>query len=386
MFAPAYNFVAMRSYAPVVCLLLAACAQAPVVPPEDLFRDELFAAPSQAIRADEIFALSEPMKRYVQELDREFRRKGMRQALVEAVAGGQLKLEYDAALTRTAAQAFEARSGNCLSLTIMTAAFAKALQFDVYYNVADVDMWSRTENIYFLNVHVNVSLARRLSDARTTYDAASMTIDFLPGQEIVGLRTKEVDEPTIVAMFMNNRAAEMLVAGRLDDAYGWAREAVRQGSAFMGAYNTLGVVYLRRGEPAMAERVFRRVLAAEPENTRALANRALALGRLGRQVEAAAAERELARLERYAPFHFFQRGLAAMEAGDYATARALFQKELDRDPDYHEFHFWLGLAELRLGNVDKASGEVRLALQNSTSRRDHELYAAKLQRLAALRR
>ena len=75
-----------------------------------------------------------------------------------------------------------------------------------------------------------------------------------------------------------------------------------------------------------------------------------------------------------------------MEAGDYHAARAFFQKELDRVPDYHEFHFWLGVVELRLGNVEGARAQVAAALQNSTTQQDHDLYAAKLQRLAALRR
>src|SRR5439155_1542835 len=82
---------------------------------------------------------------------------------------------------------------------------------------------------------------------RTLYDAAElMTIDFLPGAEMRALRTKPIDEQTIVAMYMNNRAAEALVRGRLDDAYWLAREAMRQSPGYRGSYNTLGVVYRRR--------------------------------------------------------------------------------------------------------------------------------------------
>lgn len=379
----------LRRWFPVLLLAASGCAQPPVLPsPDDLLRDDLFAASSQQVSSADIFALSAPMKQYIErELAPQFRAKGVREALVDAATQGQLKLEYDAALTRTAAQAFDARAGNCLSLAIMVAAFAKAMRLDVHYNIADGDLWSRTGNIHFLNAHVNVSLARRLGDVRTTYDAAAlMTIDFLPGEEIAGLRTHEVDERTIVAMFLNNRAAETLVAGHLDDAYWWAREAIRQGSSFMAAYNTLGVVYLRRGEPALAEHAFRRVLDHEPANTRALGNLAIALHRLGREQEATAAEKRLAGIEGYAPFYFFHRGLAAMEAGDYAAARELFTKELRREPDYHEFHFWLGLAELQLGDVSRARQEVAIALENSLTQRDRDLYVAKLDHLLALQR
>ena len=369
----------------LLVLALAACANGPLAPaPDELFRDELFAAPSERIPADQVFAMSPAMRQY---LERELTLrsiKGTRQSLIEAVAQGQLKLEYDSVSTRTAAEAFDARAGNCLSLVIMTASFAKALGLEVQYNAAAVgDLWSRSGNIYFLNGHVNVTLGRRSTETRILYDSAElMTIDFLPGSEIRGLRTRPIDEATVLAMFYNNRAAEALVRGRLDDAYWLAREGMRVNKDYWGSYNTLGVVYLRRGQPALAERAFRRVLDYEPDNTRAWANLGLSLERQGRKEEAAAADRELARLERHAPFYFLQLGIAAMEAGDFKAARDAFSREVSRSPEYHEFHFWLGVAELRLGNVEAAQRELTLALENSTTRRDHDLYAAKLDKIS----
>ena len=374
-----------RLSAAFLVLLLAACAGGPLAPaPDALFRDELFAAPSERIPAEQVFAMSPAMRSY---LDRELQMasiKGARQALIDAVAQGQLKLEYDSVSTRTASEAFDAKAGNCLSLVIMTAAFAKALGLEVQYNAAAVgDLWSRSGNIYFLNGHVNITLGRRHADTRILWDMAElMTIDFLPGSEIRGLRTRPIDEATILAMFYNNRAAEALVRGRLDDAYWLAREGMRANRDYWGSYNTLGVVYLRRGEPALAERAFRRVLDYEADNTRAWANLALALERQSRKEEALAADRQLARLERHAPFHFMQLGIAAMEAGDFKAAREAFAREVSRSPEYHEFHFWLGVAELRLGNVEAARRELTLALEHSTTRRDHDLYAAKLDKIS----
>jgi len=376
----------MRTVVAVAISLLAACTTAPVAPPPAaLFHDSRFTPPSERISVAEVFAMNDAMRRYVREqLDVRRATKGARQALVDAVLHGDLRLEYDSTHTRTAAQAFEARAGNCLSLVILTGALAKELGIRVEYNQAAIpDLWSRSGNVYFLNGHVNVTLGKRSFEARTAYDSAElMTIDFLPPAELRGLRVEPLEESTIIAMYMNNRAAEALIRERIDDAYWWARSAMYESPRFMAAYNTLGVIYMRRGEPGDAERVFRRVLAVEPRNTRAWANLALALSRQGRDAEARSAERQLARLEGEAPFASFHRGLAAMEAGEFGAARTLFARELDRDPDYHEFHFWMALAELRLGNVERARTELALAQQNSTTRRDHDLYGAKLQRLS----
>ena len=45
---------------------------------------------------------------------------------------------------------------------------------------------------------------------------------------------------------------------------------------------------------------------------------------------------------------------------------------------YHEFHFWLGLADWQLGDVGQARKHLQLAMDNSTTRGQHDLYAAKL--------
>jgi tetratricopeptide (TPR) repeat protein len=89
----------------------------------------------------------------------------------------------------------------------------------------------------------------------------------------------------------------------------------------------------------------------------------------------------LHRIEPNPPFADFNRGLAAMRLGHYSEARDYFAKEVARDPWYHEFHYWLGLAYLRLGDAANAGDQMALAMENSTTRHDYELYAAKRDRI-----
>ena len=107
----------------MLSMLVVACATAPATrPPEGLFHDHLFLAPSERISADDVFAMSAEMKHYLDtEIAGQIRHKGPQQGLFDALyAKRQLMLDYDATLTRNAARAFAARSGNCLSLVIMT--------------------------------------------------------------------------------------------------------------------------------------------------------------------------------------------------------------------------------------------------------------------------
>jgi tetratricopeptide (TPR) repeat protein len=364
------------------CLWLAACASAPPMPPPDrLFQDAQFAPASERIAAEDVMAMSDEMRRYMRhDIAPQIRNHGAQRGLIEALyRPGQLKLEYDAAMTRNAREAFESRSGNCLSLVLMTAAFAKELNLRVDYQSAFLEeTWSRAGNFYLRSGHVNITLGRRFMDNGTLKDSSTLTIDFLPGEDVRGLRTRIIDEPTVIAMYMNNRAAESLVQGHVDDAYWWAREAIRQSPSFLSAYNTLGIVYLHHGNVAQADQVFAQVLEREPRNTRAMFNRAQTLAALGRAADAAALDRQLADLEPHPPFHFFNLGMAAMQHDDFKTARDMFAKEVARAEYYHEFHYWLGLANYRLGDFEQAQHELGLAMQNSPTRGEQDLYAAKL--------
>jgi tetratricopeptide (TPR) repeat protein len=376
----------IRAALALLCALLTACATAPPAPPPaEVFADASFRAPSEVIDAAAIFALSEPMRLYLRHhVVPKARGKNPRQVLFDALySKGQLKLEYDAAQTRNAAQTFAARAGNCLSLVLMTAALAGEMGLPVQYqSVLADEAWSRSGDLYFVSGHVNLVLGTGRAESSAAYDSgANLTIDFLPPQQTRGYRTVAIDEATVVAMYMNNRAAEALAQERVDDAYWWAAAAVRHQPGFGVAYNTLGVALRRHGDLERARRAFALALARAPGDTRVMDNLAQALAALGRTDEAQALRRQLAQLLPHPPFGYFDEGRAAMRRGDFQGAATLFLKELERDPDYHEFHFWLAQAYAGLGQAGRAERELDLALDASTTRRDQQLYAGKLERL-----
>jgi Tfp pilus assembly protein PilF len=263
----------------------------------------------------------------------------------------------------------------------MTAAFARELGLQVEFQSAYADeVWSRSGDLVFRSGHVNVTLGRRLIDIGHGRggDRTRWTIDFLPPEEIKGLVTRPIDEADVLAMYLNNRAAELMAQGATDEAYWWAREALRTQPASPGARNTLGVVYLRRGLTHSAEALFRDVLAREPRHTPALNNLALAVAHQGRDDEARQLRSRLAQLEPEPPYHYFDLGQAALRSGDAAAARDYFAKEVARAGYSAEFHHWLGVAHYRLGDLEAARRQLQLAGSMSTTPQEQALYAAKL--------
>src|SRR5665213_1853456 len=188
--------------------LTSACASAPTItaPPPELIAGPQFGPPTERISTDDVFVASAEMKRYLAvEIADQLRVKGPQAGLIEALyEKAQLKLEYDATRTKTAAETFATRSGNCLSLVLMTAALAHQLDLPVVYQSAYLDpTWSRSGDLLFASDHVNITVGRRIMDAGGPRDLSPMTIDFLPPMDIRRMATREISEATVLTMYEN---------------------------------------------------------------------------------------------------------------------------------------------------------------------------------------
>lgn len=380
----------MKSFAVwLVVLLLSGCATMTPVPiPHQVFNDASFAAPKQPVTVDNLFTLSPAMTAHLDSptFRAHVRARGPEHGLVAALYDkSDLKIEYEASRTRPAAETYEVRSGNCMSLVIMTAAFAKALNVNIYYqNVIVDESWRRSGDLYLSSEHVNMRLSRKTSATSISQSKElSLVVDFLPSQDMVGYQTRLIDESTVVAMYMNNRAVEAMLHKDIDDAYWWARAAIAKVPDFVLAYNTLAVVYQRHGDNLMAERAYKVGLGLDPKNIVLMQNLAPLLATLGKHEESKAMVTLLAQLQPYPPFHFFSQGMAAMARLDHAAAKALFAKEVQRAPYSDEFHYWLGIAMLRLGEEKQAREQIALALDNSVTSDGKALYSSKLAHLKA---
>jgi Tfp pilus assembly protein PilF len=370
-------------------LLLAGCATPPPPPPQpvQLLHDELFKPALEAPRAADVFALTPEMEAYAQRhLGPLQRQADPRQALLEVMyQKSGLQLSYDATRTRNAAEAFAAREGNCLSLVIMTAAFARWLDLPVSFQAVLIDeTYTRSGDLMLASNHVNLVLgAPTACRAMTRGMEDSLVVDFLPASELRGQRSRPLEAATIVAMYFNNRAAEALAQGEVDQAYWLAREALLHDPAYINAANTLGVIYARAGYAERAEQALRHVLQAEPLAVNALTNLLPLLQRQHRTAEATEVAALLARLQPVPPFRRLEEGREAMAAGHYEQARALFQEELRLQPYQDEVHFWAAQAAWRLGRSAEAARHLAHARDYSLTRGSQARYSAKLEQLRA---
>lgn len=376
----------MRTLLLVTLVFFGGCAARQKVAPPDLFDDTSFGAPSARVNANEILAISEPMKKYVREvMAPRLKWQTAHAALIDVLSDrSQLQLTYDAETTRSASEAFEARAGNCMSLVLMTAAFARELGAPFRILSVEVDEnWGHEGELLMFAGHVNIRLGPgALTNHHGDLTGESVLVDFLPSADLRRQKSVPIDEATVVGMFMNNKAVEALADGKIDDAYAWAREAIRRQPQLVDAYNTLGVIHQRHGHPDRAEAAFRFAAELAPSNAHALRNLAALLKERHREKEAAAVIQQLERLER-TPFAEYVLGQRAVREGDLDRARGHFERALRNGGDAHELHFALAQVLAKQGDLSGAAKQLELAQQSSGTSGLQALYQRKLERLRA---
>ncbi|MBR7777299.1 tetratricopeptide repeat protein [Undibacterium rugosum] len=369
-------------------ILLSACSSVrPPVLGSELFQDQWYGPRPALISAEQVLATSPAMEQFLeQEVLPRSKKTELRLALFQAISqNNRISLEYDASLTRNATQAFEAKTGNCLSLVLMTSALAKKLGLQVDYRHVLLDtLWQQADQLVLATGHVNIALGRyRQAYMYRSDDNDALVIDFLPPPEAIKYPSFSISEARILAMYFNNRAAESIQQARLNDAYWYAKSAIEQDPGFLPALNTLGVIYQRGQHYQLASQIYRQVLALAPDYLPTLSNLQDNLYRSGDSAGARQIQAQLTQLHYQEPFRHFQTGKALYQQASFTAARNAFQEQLSITPQHTESYHWLAMTYLQLGDTAKANQQLVLARESATTVQTRQRFDLKLQALRA---
>lgn len=271
---------------------------------------------------------------------------------------------YGSRETRSASEAFESRSGNCVSFTNLFIAMARAAGIWVEPALAAVPLETEKEgDLVVINTHA-VAVYR--------HGGGAEVFDFdrrAEQRRIVGVQP--VDDLLATAIYANNLGAEALLGGRPEQARELLETAVRIDPAFAEAHGNLGIVRRQLGDIDGAFEAYRLALAARPRSPTILANLAALYRTLGRDAEANNAL-QAARLRGASPYMLISRGDLELTEGRVSAALDLYRRAARLDRQIPEPWVAIARAELAVGHTGPARKAVEKALE-----RDPENDAAK---------
>ena len=271
-----------------------------------------------------------------------------------------MALSYEGTSTNTAHDAFASRKANCLGFTSLFVGLARELGIPAFYlGVDDVERFERDGDLLVISGHVSAGFD--LGGGRTKI------LEFTNAPSADYRHTRRLSDLTAIALYHSNHGAELLRAGRLDEALPWLRKAVSIDPELGDGWVDLGVGLRRAGDLAGAEAAYRRALEVNPQGASAYQNLAVLLRMRGQSREAD----DLLALSTQAsgqnPFSYIALGDLSLSQGRTEEARRFYRRAMRLNRDDAEPYAALGLAALAGGDRDEAKKWLRKAAARDKS-------------------
>jgi Flp pilus assembly protein TadD len=282
--------------------------------------------------------------------------------LVAMVFGADRRsFAYRAGHSTIAAETWRARSGDCLSLTVLTYSIARTLDMKpVMQEVQTPAIFDRTGEFDMVNQHVNLLVPHVRLDLFMESKAHDAVLDFDPDFSAIW-RGNPLTEEGIVARYYNNVAAESMARHEDARAYAHYKAAIRIDPSFSAPYANLAVLYRRSGHDAQAETLLRQAIALEGSSDVALHGLHQLLVDQGRSAEAQEVAHKLESRQSSDPYYWMGLGVKSLLDNDPKDAVAKFERAREIAPTFAEIHRYLALAYVRTGDARKAQQEIDLA-------------------------
>ena len=297
---------------------------------------------------------------------------------------GGLGFRFRSYPTLTAAEAFELREGNCLTLVNLFISLARSGGLRAYpIEVEDLESFSRRGSTVIRSHHVIAAL-----EVGGAVGPQIWTVDFLPDRPKTYRRFRSLTDAQFTSLFYSSVGVEALLAGDPERADRLFAEAIEHDPRSAEAWSNWAVLAARSGDRGTARERYSKALEIDPAHLPALNNLA-ALHRLEGRVAAAEVLEERALAERrQSPYFLTEQALRELRRGRLDEADALLRRARRIDDSIPEIHLAFGRIDLRRGRVDRAEEHFaaarRLAVEESPAfRAGLDRKIDKLEKLAA---
>lgn len=252
--------------------------------------------------------------------------------------------------TRTAAEVFEKRSGNCLSYTNLFVAMARHLGLDARYQVAHIPaVWS-TENGYLVRSrHINV----QVRDPRMP-PSEWVTVDFNKVATSSLYPHSLVSDSLALSAFYNNLAIDELYQQNYRASVRLLAQAIQTHPTNGDAWVNLAAVYSRNKKFAEAKRAYETALIAEPNNESASAGMLRLLRETGDFEEAELFAEEMRLRRERNPYFHFAMAQAAYDQNAMRQSLTHVNRAIELRNNVGAFYYLRALLEYNRGNLNAA--------------------------------
>ncbi len=289
--------------------------------------------------------------------------------------------------TFTASEALDNKSGNCLSLAILTTALARLVGLDVYYQqVHTPPLYRRVNGVLTTTTHVRSHvLGPKLDEeGRINLYRSKVIIDYFPtASNDVG---DYLTENAFISMYYQNMAARAMANDNANLAYSFLSEAMNIDPTNYNTINTLAVLYRMGNHLDKARSLYEYALEYDHKSIHTLNNFAVLLTIVNDQEMLEKIDGLYLKVDDSNPYRWYDIGNQALSKGEHQRAEVFFRRTIKEGPYLSEGYFGLAKVFYLSGDLDQAANNMEKALSLSFPSDNRGLYAAKLEALQRSRK
>ena len=330
---------------------------------------------------EQIFTLSGPDKTYFQDFyDAPERKKVSPHMRVFDFLTNKLQsFDYDHG-TFSAQQTLDHNKGNCLSLAILTTAYAKLVGIDAQYNqINSSPIFSTNGSVEVTSSHVVTKLydPTFVAQQNQLYRRKPyIVLDYFPSRN--SWMGGKVTTETFIAMYYRNLSAEAIKNSKLSKA-GWlAIEALKYAPEDVASINMLAVIYRKMNNNDTAEHLYKHGLLLSSNDLNLLRNYHVLLEQQGRAQDAKRIKGLLDTIDDPSPFSWLSLADDALAQKRLSSAMRYFKKAIDKA--HYLPYGYAGLAKIYYTRGDKVGAKKLfiMAIERTLDGETEALYQAKL--------
>lgn len=283
--------------------------------------------------------------------------------------------------TYTAQQSLTSKSGNCLSLTMLTTAYAQLAGVKVTYQLLDQNPIYSIDNNSLLvtSDHLRAVLhSPPHNEEAGIFSSVSMIrIDYFQTDGLSYI--DNVSTELQLSLFYSNLAVEHLSKQDLDTAYAYADRALEIYKGNASALNTMGILHRKRGDLAKAEEVYWHGANYFDKGPTFVRNYVDLLESQSRDADLSGLIKNKPLTSDDHPWQWVRAGKNAYVSGAYEEAVSYYENALALAPDVHQVYSLAGAASFAAGDRQKSHDYIVKALSLAKESNDQRHYKRKLE-------
>lgn len=290
---------------------------------------------------------------------------------------------YDGA-TLSASQSLAKNEGNCISLAILTQAYADLINLETgFREVASIPVYKKVDNTLLVSNHFKTKLYAPEEPEEGFINAIrpGTVIDYFPQQDLyfINMATKE----DLIAKYYANLATDFLLESRFDHSYSYLKKAMEYSQNDPELINLAAILHRRYNDEETAVKLFEFALSHDLISSNLLASYAY-LAQNKQQHELVQKLEELLKIHAKTPFDVINLAKKAILKANYQYADRLLTNLIKEFSYLPEPYFELAKLYYKKNELEKSQQFLTQALEKAEDQKKVGVYQAKLSSLEAI--